>query len=157
MADEEEAVLFEAPSYQKWLNEQNEKLDADKFPPVAVRRAWHIAGETPAKFFSAIAFRAAYGGTRNWLRRQNRKAVPSNEDDAPKQYLKPEQMELPDLLGFLIANFDRRLADIESERRFVEDWCAVPGRSMYTPTAIYRQAGVVMPKVPKNRAAQVAA
>lgn len=140
----EEGTLFELPSYQEWLNRQNETLDEQEFPPVATRRAWHIAGETPYKFFAAIAYRAAYTGTRDYLRRQGRKAI-SGGDGEGSAYLPPTQITLPDLQGFLIANYDRRLADAKSERRFVVDWCEA--HEGYTAKQVYALAGVPMPTV----------
>lgn len=146
-ADEEDGGLFEMSSFQEWLNDQNAKLDGDGVAPNAVDRAWRIAGETPLKFFTAVAYRAAYGGTRNFLRRQNRRAVPTG-DGSHRHYLSPEQMELPNVLAFLIANSDRRLADVRAERRFIKDWCEA--HEGYAPEAIYALAGVSMPAGPED-------
>jgi hypothetical protein len=146
--NEDTDTLVSVPSYQDWLNDQNAKLDADGFDPVTVRRAWHIAGETPLKFFTAAAYRAAYAGTRGYLRRQGRRAVPAAEG-GHRQYLRPEQMELPDIQAFLIANFDRRLADVRAEREFVKEWCAA--HEGYTPADVYGLAGLKMPPMPRGR------
>lgn len=142
MIDEhDEPTLIDMPSYQEWLNKQNEQLDGENFPPNATMRAWRIAGETPAKFFPAIAYKAAQPGTGNYLRRQGRKAVPAKPGE--RVFKTPQQMTFVDLQGFLIANHDRRLADARSEWKFVADWCE--SHYGYTVENVYQAAGVPLP------------
>jgi hypothetical protein len=145
--EDEDNTLIRMPSYREWLNTQNDAMDQRAEPPSARNRAWKIAGETPLKFFTAIAYRAAYGGTSDYLRRQNRKSVPVGTEEE-RLHLNPEQMELPQIQAFLIANYDRRLADVTSERRFVADWC--DAHSGFTPSQVYAMAGVKMPAIPKR-------
>lgn len=143
MTDEDfdEETLFDMPSYQDWLNKQNEKLDRQNFDPNATKRAWHIAGETPAKFFGAIAFKAAQPGTANYLRRQGRKAVPGKPGE--RMFKTAQQMTLLDLQSFLIANYDRRMADAKNEYEFVQEW--VETHHGYTVADVYKLAGVPVP------------
>lgn len=147
-APEDENTLIKMPSYREWLNGENTRLDEEGDPPSARVRSWKLAGDTPLKFFTAIAYRAAYSGTAEYLRRQNRRVVPVGSDD-DRLALKPDQMELPQIQAFLIANYDRRLADARSERRFVEDWCAE--HEGFTPKQVYKMAGVTMPSVRSSR------
>lgn len=141
MTDAPEEMLFDMPSYQEWLNGQNEQLDNENFPPNATMRAWRIAGETPAKFFGAIAYKAAQPGTGNYLRRQGRKAVPGKPGE--RLFKSAQQMTLLDLQQFLIANYDRRIADARSERAYVEEWCET--HHGYTVEDVYKLAGVPAP------------
>lgn len=143
MTDAPEEMLFDMPSYQDWLNDQNEKLDRKNFDSNATRRAWQIAGETPAKFFGAIAFKAAQPGTANYLRRQGRKAVPAKPGE--RLFKTPKQFTLLDLQSWIIANYDRRLGDARSERQFVTEWC--DSHHGYTVADVYQLAGVPEPAV----------
>jgi hypothetical protein len=141
VTDAAEEMLFDMPSYQEWLNKQNEQLDRENFPANPCMRGWQIAGETPAKFFGAIAYKAAYPGTANYLRRQGRKAVPGKPGE--QLYKTAQQMTLLDLQSFIIANYDRRMADAKTERQFVADWCEA--HHGYTIEAVYKLTGVPVP------------
>lgn len=136
-------TLFDLPSYADWLRLQNEDLDAAGFPPSAARRAQYVASRTPLLYLEAVANRAAYQGTINYLKRQNRKAV--TVDEKTSLYLKPEQLQLSQLEGWLVANYDRRIADAQAELKWVTDWCSAHPESQLTAGDIYAKVGIEMP------------
>lgn len=140
-APEEQSLPEMPPSYREWLKKQNEKLDRENFPASTSLRKWPIASETPLKFFGAVAAQAASVGTADYLRSQGRKAVAAT--DGGKVFKNPRQMTLVDLTGYLIANHDRRIADAQSERATVVEWCGT--HHGYGVADVYKLAGVPVP------------
>ena len=136
------APLFDGglPSLTEYCNERWAELEEQEAPPVARYRAEHMAAGIPLHLLNAVAIRCMLDEARRRFRSQGRKAVPDGDRTG---YWTPEQMALPDIQAFILANFDRRIADVKSELEFVRSWCAShPGHGVQD---LYRSVGLTPP------------
>src|SRR5258708_4742358 len=128
------------PSLTDYCNEKWAELEARDAPPVARYRAEHMAAGIPLYLLNAVALRCMLDDARRRFRKQGRKAVPAGDRMG---YLRPEQMMLPDIQAFILANYDRRLADAKSELQFVRSWSA--SNPQHSTNDVYLSVGLKPP------------
>jgi hypothetical protein len=129
------------PSLTEYCNHRWAELEEQSAPPVTRYRAERMAAEIPLHLINAVAIRCMLDETRRRFRSQGRKSVPDGDRSG---YWQPEQMALPDIQAFILANFDRRIADAKSELEFVRKWCAThPG---HDEQELYKSVGLAPPE-----------
>ena len=128
------------PSLTDYCNRRWAELEERGAPPAARYRAEHMAAGIPLHLLNAVAIRCMLDEARRRFRSQGRKSVP---DGDRRGYWRPEQMALPDIQAFILANYDRRIADAKSELDFVRRWCA--SHSGHDEQELYRSIGLKPP------------
>jgi hypothetical protein len=108
------------PSLTDYCNEKWAALEEQGAPPVARYRAEQMAAGIPLSLLGAVGLRCMLDESRRRLRAEGKKAIPAGDQ---AEYRHPEQMALPDIQAFILANYDRRMADAKSELEFVQRWC----------------------------------
>jgi hypothetical protein len=129
------------PSLNEYCAEKWAALEDRGAPPVVRYRAEHMAAGIPLHLLNAVALRCMLGEARRRFRAQGRKSVPAGDQSG---YLKAEQMALPDVQAFILANYDRRLADATSELEFVRTWCA--SNPQHSADDVYSSVGLKPPE-----------
>lgn len=129
------------PSYRTWFASQWKIVEDDGIRRNATERGRIIAQRTPLHLLNDAAYTKAVTMAATWLRRDGGKAVPVA--GGGREILPPQQLELWQVTDFLVLNAKRRIADAESEKRFVAEWCS--DNPDYTLNQVYEVAGLAPP------------
>lgn len=130
------------PSLTEYCNERWAEFEAEGAPPTARYRAEKMAADIPLYLLNAVALRAMLDDARRRFRRAGKKAIPAGDQ---QEYRPAHQMALPDIQAFILANYDRRLADVKSEREFVRKWCE--SHPQHSEASVYGSVGLKPPEV----------
>jgi hypothetical protein len=129
------------PSLTEYCNQKWAELEEQGAPPLSRYRAEHMAAGIPLHLINAVALRCMLDETRRRFRRSGRKSVPDGDKSG---YWRADQMALADIQAFILANFDRRIADAKSELEFVRKWCE--SHPDHDEQHVYKRVGLNVPK-----------